>query len=105
MTYQRRMLRPRQQKAKDRKSSASPNDSLPKAPLPEEIPAPPVVSELNKSAASVPRQLDVPQRAAKLDILAASGNEEKRTVDRGTPATAALRARHTTVGFKQFNSA
>lgn len=49
------------QKEKERGATASSKKSQPKAPMPEEIPAPPVVSDVDKSAAAVPRQLDVPR--------------------------------------------
>jgi hypothetical protein len=50
------------QKVKDQATStpAKKIQSRPKAPLPEEIPPPPVDSELEKSAATAPRQLDIP---------------------------------------------
>jgi hypothetical protein len=47
-------------KQKERVASAPKKKSPPKAPLPEEIPAPPVASNIEKTVAAAPRQLNIP---------------------------------------------
>jgi len=48
-------------KPKEQTSLASAKKSPPKAPLPEEIPPPPIASDVDKSGAAVPKQLSGPQ--------------------------------------------
>jgi hypothetical protein len=47
-------------KPKEREASLQSKLSPPKAPLPDEIPSPPVISETDKSAAAAPRHLNDP---------------------------------------------
>jgi len=49
---------------KERESSVPAKNSQPKAPLPEEIPPPPITSDMDKSGTSVPRQLDMPRESS-----------------------------------------
>jgi hypothetical protein len=51
----------RASKPKEQTSFASAKKSPPKAPLPEEIPPPPIASDVDKSGAAVPKQLSAAQ--------------------------------------------
>ena len=51
----------RTSKPKEQTSSAPAKKTQPKAPLPEEIPPPPVASDVDKSGAAVPKQLSATQ--------------------------------------------
>jgi hypothetical protein len=48
-------------KPKEQPSIASAKKSPPKAPLPEDIPPPPIASDVEKSGAAIPKQLSAPQ--------------------------------------------